>query len=140
MALPHRAFRFVVLSFGLATALGLSSCGGGFFIGDGIDVEDPDISLIADTSTVIAGDSVKLTAAAADSGGIDEVAFYRLDNGAATRLGSDGRSPYEWTVQAPDDGRTTLQVFARATDEAGNTADSATLTITIEEEDDDDDD
>jgi hypothetical protein len=43
-------------------------------------------------------------------------------------------------VQAPDDGRTTLQVFARATDEAGNTADSATLTITIEEEDDDDDD
>ena len=135
MALPHRASRFVVLSFALAAAFGLSSCGGGFFIGDGIDLDGPDVSLIADKSTVLVGDSVKLTAAAADAGGIDEVAFYRLDNGVETRLGSDGRSPYEWTVQAPDDGRNTLQVFARATDEAGNTADSSTLTITIEEDD-----
>jgi hypothetical protein len=59
------------------------------------------------------------------------VRFYRVDGGTFTALGSDGSPPYEWTTIAPDDGRTTLVVFARARDNAGNTADSASVTITV---------
>jgi hypothetical protein len=112
----------------------LVACGGSLFIGFGAnaDVDPPSVSLAAAANTVQAGATLKLFAAASDSGsGIEEVAFYRLDGNSEVRLGSDGTAPYEWSLLVPNDGRTTLRVFARATDGAGNRADSALVTVTV---------
>jgi Bacterial Ig domain len=114
-------------------ALSLTACGGGFFveIGDGFDDGPPSVSLAAGATSVQAGQTLNVVAAAADSNGIDEVAFYRLDGNTAVRLGSDGRAPYEWSVSVPSDGRSTLRLFARATDGFGNRADSDVVFVTV---------
>jgi len=115
-------------------ALLLPGCGGGVSIGFGFgsDFDDwpPSVS-IASVASVQAGQPVRLIAAAADESGIESVAFFRLDGSDAVLLGSDGSDPYEWTTSAPVDGRTTLRVFARARDNAGNRADSDVLSITV---------
>lgn len=46
-------------------------------------------------------------------------------------LGADRQAPYEWTVPVPADGRTTLEVFARATDRSGAQADSAIVVVAV---------
>jgi hypothetical protein len=119
----------------LLSAALLSACGGGLSIGIGIDGDfdfsPPSISLAAAQGNVQAGQGVMLVAAAADENGIDSVAFYRLDNGGAVLLGSDGTEPFEWQAVAPSDGRTSMFVFARATDRAGNQADSKSVQIGI---------
>lgn len=110
----------------------LAACGGGLYISFGDDnLGPPSVSLAAAQTSVRAGDSVRVVAAAADENGIDEVALYRLDGNAAVRLGSDGSAPYEWQVLVPSDGRTTLRLFARATDGVGDRADSDLLTLTV---------
>ena len=110
----------------------LAACGGGLFIGFGDDdFGPPSVSLDAAQTSVVAGDTVRVVAAAADENGIDEVAFYRVDGGSAVRLGSDADEPYEWFVAVPTDGRTTLRLFARATDGWGNRADSAELVLDV---------
>ncbi len=136
--LPARRVRRPAgLLAGLLTVLSLAGCGGGVSIGIGIGIGDgfddgpPSVSIAAASARVAPGASVALVAAASDGNGIDEVAFYRLDGNAAVRLGSDGSRPYEWTVVAPDDGRSTLRVFARATDGVGRQADSELLLIDI---------
>jgi len=129
------SIRRPALVFGLTVAVALAGCGGGFSLYiDGSDFDEywpPSVSLAAAQTTVLAGDSVRLVAAASDESGIDSVAFYRLDGGTAVLLGSDGSAPYEWFAVAPTDGRTALVVFARATDNAGNRADSDTVSIAI---------
>ncbi|MBX3604477.1 MAG: hypothetical protein KF788_04365 [Piscinibacter sp.] len=110
----------------------LAACGGGLYIGFGDgDYGPPSVSLAAAATTVQAGTTVRVVAAAADENGIDEVAFYRLDGNTAVRLGSDGSAPYEWQVAVPSDGRTTLHLFARATDGVGDRADSDELVLTV---------
>jgi Bacterial Ig domain len=119
----------------LIAAVALAGCGGGFSLYiDGSDFDEywpPSVSLAAAQTTVLAGQTVRLVAAASDESGIDSVAFYRLDGGTSVLLGSDGNEPFEWNAVAPADGRDTLVVFARATDNAGNRADSATVSIAI---------
>ena len=120
----------------LVAALLLNGCGGGvsfgFGSGDFWDDIPPSVSLAGSVTTVQAGQPVRLVAAASDSdSGVERVIFYRVDGVDTTRLGSDTREPYEWDTTAPTDGRTTLVVFARAQDWAGNWADSVALTITI---------
>ena len=78
-----------------------------------------------------AGGTLAVAAAAADADGIDEVAFYRRDGGRWVFLGADRQAPYEWTVPVPADGRTTLEVFARATDRSGAQADSAIVVVAV---------
>ncbi|TMH09189.1 MAG: hypothetical protein E6H58_03450 [Betaproteobacteria bacterium] len=121
--------------FPFVAALCMSACGGGFSVGFGsgfgFDDAPPSVSVASSVSTVQAGQSLRLVAAAADENGIDNVAFYRLDNNNPVLLGSDGAEPFEWTTTVPNDGRTTLSVFARATDNAGNRADSSVLTIAV---------
>jgi hypothetical protein len=116
-------------------AAALGGCGGsisfGIGIGNGFDETPPTVSISTPVTTIQAGQQLTLVAAASDDSGIDDVAFYRVDGGIFTALGSDGRSPYEWTTVVPSDGRTTLVVFARARDNVGNTADSASITITV---------
>ena len=118
----------------LAATLLLAGCGGGLYIGWG-DYDDdgaPSVSITTAQTNVGAGGTLRVVAAASDDdSGIDEVAFYRVDGATDTRLGSDGSAPYEWNVPVPADGRTTVSVFARARDGAGNTANSSLLTIAV---------
>lgn len=117
-----------------AITLLLAGCGGGLYLGwgDCCDSGAPSVSITTAQTSVAAGGSLHVVAAASDNdSGIDEVAFYRVDGGSDTRLGSDGSAPYEWDVPVPADGRSTISVFARARDGAGNTADSNRLTIAV---------
>jgi hypothetical protein len=126
----------LVCALCLTAAVLLNGCGGGISFGFGGDWDDdffpPSISLASTTSTVRAGDPVRFIAAASDQeSGIDEVRFYRSESGADALLGSDGAEPFEWVATAPNDGRTSFTVYARAIDHAGNWTDSAAVTITI---------
>lgn len=112
----------------------LAGCGGGLWIGIGDDDWDnsaPTVSLVAATPTVVAGGTLHVAAAAADEDGIYDVAFYRRDGLVWTFLGRDPAAPYEWYVPVPADGRTLLEVFARATDNTGLQADSDVLQVTV---------
>ena len=115
-----------------AAMLVLGACGGGVYWGFG-DVDDspPSVTLATAVTSVQAGQSVRFVAAASDVNGIDEVVFYRVDNGGSVEVGRDASAPYESNVVAPADGRTSLGVFARAIDNTGNHADSATVSVTV---------
>lgn len=119
----------------LLAPLLLAGCGGGLYIGWGSDGDDdgaPSVSITSAQGSVAAGGVLRVAAAASDDdSGIDSVAFYRIDGGIAQRLGSDGSEPYQWDVAVPADGRSTVTVFARARDGAGNESDSALLTVTV---------
>lgn len=125
--------RFLARVFALLPLL-LAGCGGGLYIGWGDYGDDsaPSVSITTAQSSVPAGGTLRVAAAASDNdSGIDEVAFYRFDGNAATRLGSVGSPPYAWDVFVPADGRTQVRVFARARDGAGNEADSAVLAVAV---------
>jgi hypothetical protein len=125
---PHRRLAIV------ASALLIAGCGGGLWIGiDGSDCcnSRPSVSLATAQTSVQAGQSLRVVAAASDRDGIDSVAFYRYDSGVWLRLGSDGSSPYEWDVAVPADGRTTVEVFARARDGWGYEADSNVVSVSV---------
>jgi hypothetical protein len=111
----------------------LAGCGGGvyFGIGGSSDNRPPSVTLTTAAQSVGAGQTVRYVAAAADESGIDQVALYRQDSAGDVLLGTDTNAPYEWTIVAPTDGRSTLSVFARATDNNGNQADSAIVTINV---------
>ena len=139
MVLPKRitrlAARLASVMAGVLAGVLLAGCGGGLSIGIGVgggfDFSPPSVSLVAAQGSVLAGQSVKLSAAAADESGIESVAFYRLDGNAAVFLGTDRSEPFEWQAFAPTDGRDRLLVFARATDGEGNQADSASVEVVI---------
>ena len=119
----------------MAIAAALVGCGGGITIGFGggtsFDDGPPSVSLVASSGSVVAGQNVVLTAAAADASGIDTVGFFRLDPGVQVPLGTITRPPYQLSVTAPNDGRTVLRVFARAIDNVGERSDSAVLEIVV---------
>lgn len=133
--MPRAATRRIRLAAGLAAGV-LAGCGVsvGIGVGDDHDWDDipPNVTISSPVTTIPAGEPITLVATASDpETGIDDVRFYRVDGGTFTALGSDGRSPYEWTTTVPDDGRTELVVFARARDNAGNSRDSTPITITV---------
>jgi hypothetical protein len=119
-----------------ASAVALAGCGlsVGIGVGDEYEWDDlpPSVTISSPVTTIPAGAAITFVASASDpETGIDDVRFYRVDGGVFTVLGSDGRSPYEWTTTVPDDGRTELVVFARARDNAGNSKDSTPITIAV---------
>ena len=117
----------------VGVALVLGGCGGGLAFGycDDCDNQPPAVSIASAADTVEAGQEVRLVAAASDESGIDDVTFYRRESTGSVVLGSDGSAPYVWTLTAPEDGSTSIEVFARARDDEGNRADSASITITV---------
>jgi hypothetical protein len=121
------------LTTALALLVSLAACGGGFYLGYdyGFDDTPPSVSLAVASTSVRAGDVLRISAAAADDNGIDNVAFYRYDGNSIVLLGSDGRDPYEWQLTVPSDGRTVLTLFARATDWDGNRSDSVPVSISV---------
>lgn len=115
----------------LATVL-LCACGGGIFLGYG-NVGDndrpPAVSLAVSPASAAPGQAVRLVAAASDDLAVQSVAFFRLDGGTATLLGADGAAPYEWDTALPAGAIGNVQFFARATDDAGQSTDSAAVSV-----------
>ncbi len=130
--LGRRAQR-ILQAAALAAALGVAGCGGGIYLGfgDGFGDDPPAVSLAGPTGAVRAGTAITLLAAASDDHGVDMVQFYRIDSSGPRRIGDDLHAPYELVITVPDDGRTALEVFARAWDFDGNSADSAVLRMAI---------
>lgn len=116
----------------VALGLALVACGGGVYFGFG-DFDDslPAVSITTAATSVSPGQSVRFVAAASDESGIDHVTFYRVDAAGSVEVGRDAEAPYEVLVTAPLDGRTSLAVFARATDNTGNRADSVIVSVPI---------
>jgi hypothetical protein len=135
--MPAR-IRAVLSSIALMAAVPtlLHGCGGGVHVGFGFGFDDdfddpPSVNLTTAAIGVQAGQPVRFVAAASDEDGISHVSFYRLEGDGSALLGSDSSAPYEWTATAPSDGRAALQVFARAFDHFGSSADSATVSVAI---------
>ena len=119
------------LSSMAAACAAVAGCGGGLYLEFDDDNLPPEVSIAAASASAPAGGSVRLVAAAADESGIDRVSFYRYDGNTAVRLGTDTAAPYEWVLSVPNDGRTSVTVFAEAVDREGNRQDSALLSIAI---------
>ena len=111
----------------------LAGCGGGVYLslGGSFD-EPPTVSLVASVSSAVPGQAVRLAAAASDDHGVDQVAFFRIENDSSqTPLGVDFSPPYELDTLVPATARLQVRYFARATDTAGQRRESATVTITL---------
>lgn len=127
-----------VLAALLGAAL-LSACGGGVSVGIGVDIGDgfhdeepPSVSLVVSPTVAAPGQLLRLAAAASDDRGIEQVAFYRIDNGGTVLLFADGEPPYAIDTPAPLDGRRSVQYFARATDVHGRRRDSEAVAVTLQ--------
>lgn len=121
-------------AFPLLVALALAGCGGGVYLGYewGDDGLPPSVELVASAYDVVPLQSVRLVAAAADDTGyIDQVEFYRFDGNRPVLLGIDRAPPYENILVVPADGRTHVDVFARAVDSFGDVGDSAIISLTV---------
>jgi hypothetical protein len=109
--------------------LPLVACGGGLLDGDD---EPPSISLAIGASSAAPGAVVRLAAAAIDDEGVEKVVFFRVEtNGENTQLGVDTTEPYELDTVVPTGASGTLRFFARATDTADQSTDSATVSLTV---------
>jgi hypothetical protein len=133
LASSRRRLRAVVLALWVAPVLFFHGCGGGIWLGfgDGFDDFPPTVTLASAVTSVQAGQTLRLVAAAADENGIESVAFLRIEGSGSVLLDRDFSAPYEVVTAAPTDGRTSMSVFARATDNQGRQADSAVVTIAI---------
>lgn len=122
---------FALACAAVAAAL-LAGCGGGFFIGigDGFDGDPPSVSLAAPPSAA-AGQTIRLSAAAADDIGIERVDFYRIDAAADVLLGSDAQSPYALDAAVPAGAAGSVEFFARAIDAEGHVTDSSVVAVAI---------
>jgi hypothetical protein len=113
----------------------LAGCYGSVVIGfDNSDDFDapPAVSLVASPESVTQDGTLTLSAAASDDRGIANVAFYRLDAfGNTIVLGTDTAAPYQWQIAFTRNGNGQWSYFARATDTAGQTADSSAVSVSV---------
>ncbi len=111
----------------------LGGCGGGVFLGFGefgFDSSPPSVSLSAPSSAQ-RGETIRLSAAAADDFGIDQVSFFRDEGVDTVLLGADGDAPYEQLTQIPLNAVGTVTYLAVARDVDGNTTQSARVAVTV---------
>jgi hypothetical protein len=134
--------RRAALVLSLLTALGLAACGGGVSVsGDGYsvgggyyyddDYTKPVVSIAVAEGITRPGQVVRVAVAASDESGIESVTLFRRDFGGDVVISTLGWRPYEWAVQTPFDGRSSVTYFAQARDNAGNRANSNTVTIAV---------
>lgn len=113
----------------------LAGCYGGVEIGfDYSDHDDarPAVSLVASADPVTQAGTLTLNAAASDDRGVVQVAFYRLDaGGTSVLLGTDAIAPYQWPIAVTRNDNGQWYYYARATDTAGQSAESSVLGVTI---------
>lgn len=117
-----------------AAAALLAGCGGGLYLELGDDDWNdgaPSVGIATAATSVAAGGTLHVIAAAADDDGIEGVDFYRRDGSRWTFVGSDGHAPYEAWVPVPADGRSRIEVYARATDRDGWEATSEVLQVPV---------
>lgn len=88
----------------------------------------PSVSLTAPATGANVSGTISLTASASDSVGVSSVAFY-LDNG--TPLGTVTASPYNLNFDTTTIANGSHSFYAKATDAAGNSALSATDSVTV---------
>lgn len=116
-------------------ASALAGCYGSVVIGfDNSDSSDarPAVSLVASPESVVQAGTLTLSAAASDDRGIANVVFYRLDAfGNSTVLGTDTSAPYVWSIAVTRNDNGQWYYYARATDTAGQTADSSTVSVNV---------
>ena len=102
---------------------------GGTTDGGTLDTIAPAVTLTAPVSgtTVTSASNVSITATASDNVAVSKVEFYD----GLTLLGTDTSAPYSdsWSVVAANNGA--HSITAKAFDAAGNTATSATATVTV---------
>jgi hypothetical protein len=95
--------------------------------GGGADTTPPQVGIAAPAPAAVVSGTTEVTADASDSAGVDLVELY-LDGQLVDSLTS---APYAWswdTTQQPNGSHT---IKARARDLAGNAADSAPVTVTV---------
>lgn len=127
---PNRTVRLAAAA-SLSVAL-LAGCGGSLSIGIGDDWDDPpEVEIDTAVDRVAPGGVLRVVAAATDDYGVDDVEFYRRDDDRWTLIVRDRSRPFDADVPVPDDGRTEIEVFARATDDAGQSRDSASLVVAV---------
>jgi hypothetical protein len=95
------------------------------------DVAPPSISIVVADGLAVPGQLITVAAAASDESGIESVSLYRRDFAGDRLLSSLGDKPYEWLVAVPADGRDSVTFYAQATDNAGNRANSSTVTLAV---------
>lgn len=119
----------------LGTAVAVTGCGGGIYIGGeiGDDDDPPRVTLGLVPATLPGGTAVTLTASASDdSGFVEQVDFFIVIGGQRRFLGADLTRPYDITVTLPDVPRDTpVEIFARAYDGWGQRGDSAVAAVTL---------
>ncbi len=113
-------------------AAALSGCGIGLSLGYGLDDDEPpSVSLAAAPLQAAPGERVSLVAAASDDYAVREVLFFRLDAAGATLLGRDASAPYGLETTIPLAAGPSVRYFARAVDDAGQSADSQEVAVTV---------
>ena len=96
-------------------------------IGGGGDTTPPTVSLGASSTNVTAPGTLTLTATASDAGGVARVEF--RDGGST--FSTDTSAPYSASVALTAANNGTHSYTARAVDNAGNAAISATVTVVV---------
>ncbi len=92
------------------------------------DTTPPAVSITSPTAGSSVSGTVVLTVAASDDVGLGEIEYYR-DGGTLVGISSAAPWSVSWNATAVVPGSHTL--YARAYDQAGNTATSATLAVTV---------
>jgi hypothetical protein len=134
--------RRMVLAFSVVFTLGLAACGGGVSVSDDGysvggtyyyegDYTKPVVSIAVAEGLTRPGQVVRVAVAASDESGIESVTLFRRDFGGDVVVSTLGWRPYEWAVQTPFDGRSSVTYYAQARDNAGNRANSNTVTIAV---------
>lgn len=115
----------------LASALALAGCGVSVGVGIGPGDDPPSVSLAAAPQSAAPGDRIGLVAAASDDFRVVEVQFFRIDVGGNTLLGRDTSAPYALETVLPAGTTSDVRYFARAVDDAGQEAESQTVTVAV---------
>ena len=123
--------RLQVLAPALCAALALVGCGVSVGLGIGPDDDPPSVSLAAAPQEAAAGERIGLVAAASDDFAVVEVQFFRIDVGGNTLLGRDSSAPYALETAVPAGSVGEVRYFARAVDDAGQEAESQTVSVAV---------